>query len=210
MNVTSELRSSHSSVSRDQGFVNDSSSSATMASSGVLASHALESRTSLSPSRAVAGKLGVGPSHVQRHEGVWPHAPVDGSVAAISAIAPASEGASDATIAREPSRCSSMSLDSGLRRSPTNWIALAFAELGRPRVERRSWSDRRGFAEQLPSRRKQRGEHFPPVRVDPCRDRLTGVHAPARRARRTSRRGRLACRSRVPGPESSRCRREAP
>ena len=45
-------------------------------------------------------------------------------------------------------------LDSGRRRSRTNRIGVRLRELGRPRVERRSWRERRGFAEQLPSPEK--------------------------------------------------------
>src|SRR3954454_24345309 len=76
MNVTSELRSSHSSVSRDHGFVNDSDSSATMASrswSSVTRSIFTSFPRQFDRASAVTRELCVRPAHVQRHEGMWVH-----------------------------------------------------------------------------------------------------------------------------------------
>src|SRR5205809_1154054 len=72
--VTSEWVSSQTSVSRDHGLVNDSCSRATIASRSAWAPGSRMRSTRISGAAgllaAIAGDFGVGPAHVERHDGM--------------------------------------------------------------------------------------------------------------------------------------------
>ena len=203
MKVTSELRSSHSSVSRDHGLVNDSASSAMMSSSCDARPGARNHPSA--PGRPIARQLGVGPTarRAARPRAAAP--PETDPAAAISAMTgqrwrfakdhrTAPQTLIDVcTIAHCPIADETQGRQRHKLRGPGSRVARGGMDSGNERDVR---VDRTAQQRLRPAARRSRRR--------PARRR-----AGAMRARRRSRLERRSCRSRAPAPGLPRCRPEA-